>query len=67
MCHLHLESVVVTHIMRSNELSKQVKQTIVRLQKQNKSIRDRERDSRNIRSGQINSLVHSDRKKKTLW
>lgn len=41
MCHLHLEAVAVNHIMRSKELFIQVKQTIVRLQKQNKSIRER--------------------------
>ncbi len=50
--------------MRSKDLSIQVKQALVRLQKQNKSIL-LSRDSRNIRSGQINSLVHSEKKECT--
>ncbi len=41
MCRLHLEAVAVNHIMRSKDLSIQEKQTIVRLQEQNKSIRER--------------------------
>ncbi len=53
MCCLYLEAVAVNDIMRSKELSIQVKQTIVRLQNQNRSIRERE--SRNIRSDQINN------------
>ncbi len=39
MCRLHLEAVAVNHIMQSKGLSTQVRQMIVRLQKQNKSIR----------------------------
>ncbi len=39
----------------------QVKQTIVRLQKQKKI---HQRESRNIRSGQSNSLVHSEKKER---
>ncbi len=48
-----------THIMQSKELSIQVKQTIVRLPKQYKSIREI------AGSGQINSLVHSEKKERT--
>ncbi len=47
------ELLMWTHIMCSKELSIQEKQTIVRLQKQN----IHQRDTRNIRSGQISSLV----------
>ncbi len=44
MCHLYLESVAVNHIMRSKDLSIQEKQMIVRLQEQNRSIREREQE-----------------------
>ncbi len=44
MCCLYLEAVAVNDIMRSKELSIQVKQTIVRLQNQNRSIREREQE-----------------------
>ncbi len=40
MCHLHLEAVAVNPHHTVKELSIQVKQTIVRIQKQNKSIRE---------------------------
>ncbi len=62
MCHLYLEAVAVKHIMQSKHLSIQEKLMIVRLQKQ---IHQRERESRDIRS-QINSLMHSERKKTAL-
>ncbi len=52
---------MLTHIMQSKELSMQEQLTIVRLQKQN----IHQRDSRNIRSGQINCLVLRRRKKCT--
>ncbi len=56
MFHLHLEAVALNP--QSKELSIQVKQTIVSLQKQNKSIREIAGTL-----GQINSLVDSERKK----
>ncbi len=40
-CHLHLEAVDVNHAMWSKDLFIQEKQTIVRLQKQNQSIREK--------------------------
>ncbi len=65
MCRLHLEAVAVNHTVQSKDLFIQEKHTIVMLKKQNRSIRERERESRNIRSSQINSLVNSEKKYRT--
>ncbi len=60
MCHLHLEAVAVNphHTVKGSLHTSET----VRLQNQ-KQIH--QRDSRNIRSGQINSLVHSEKKGRT--
>ncbi len=57
MCRLHLEAVAVNHTVQSKDLFIQEKHTIVRLKKQNRSIRERERE----RAGTLGAA------KSTVW
>ncbi len=62
MCHLHLEAVAVNphHAVKGSLHTSETDDCLASKTKQ-----INQRDSRNIRSGQINSLVHSEKKKRT--